>query len=356
MNPEQNPQGQEQIKQEQTVETPKGPETVEDLKSQVDTQKQQLQEELQDIITRSKEWSAKQQRSEVDPATVADVQTELSKLDQEAQTTVTDADAQLDKLTTDSTAPDQEGTSEKDIRERAKISFINQKVQEMIAKHPDASQESIDATRKQFEKIVNIDVSGLDSGINRLYAEEYEKNAAHWTNEKTRMQQELQSANDPETRHSIEASIAEAERDIQYFNSAAAERRAMIDGSTDGKATDTSATTIPTMEQGKSYVGAKKNPDGSIDMKRALEVNDNVAERAGEEIKFESGQIVSLKRPESDVLEAGWKITEIQDADYGKYITASSPDGKTEVSMPASELSKYNQATAEQPATTTSFG
>lgn len=52
------------------VEAPKEPETAEDLKSQVDAQKQQLRKELEDIIKRSQEFSAKQQGSEVDPTLV----------------------------------------------------------------------------------------------------------------------------------------------------------------------------------------------------------------------------------------------------------------------------------------------
>lgn len=114
MNPEQNLQSQEQINQEQTVEAPKGPETVEELRSRVDAQKQQLQKELEDIIKRSQEFSAKQQGSEIDPALVAGAQTELDKLDKEAQITVEEANVQLDKITTsqENEMTEQQGTTE----------------------------------------------------------------------------------------------------------------------------------------------------------------------------------------------------------------------------------------------------
>jgi len=339
----------EQMGQERAEQTPKVPETAEELRAQVEAQKKQNQQEFRDILKRAQDWSAQQKGPEVNPV---GTQVELDTLGQEAQTTVQEADTQLDQLTaegqdTAQISPDQKGISEQDVREKAKQEIVEQKVQEMLAKHPDSTQESIDATRRQFEKIFNIKID--DNDIHRRYIEEHQKFASQRRDEKSKLQQQLEATEDPEKRKDLEGTIAKKDEDIKYLDSVVVERQRMIDGSLDGKTTDRPVSTAPTMEQGKSYVGTKKNPDGSVDMTRALESKDNVAEKSGEEIKFESGQVVSLKRPESDVLESGWTITEIQDADYGKYVTATSPDGKTDVSMPASELSKFNQITPEQP-------
>ncbi len=99
MNPEQAPQNQEQVQSEQTEQVPKGPESPEELKGHIDAQKQQLHGELQQISETAKKWSAEPKDPEIDPAITANTQNELNALDQEAQSAVMEADAQLDQLT-----------------------------------------------------------------------------------------------------------------------------------------------------------------------------------------------------------------------------------------------------------------
>jgi len=98
MNPEQYSQQPEQIQNETVDQEPKPPETPEELGVQVDSQKQQLQNDLGHILAKNQRWCDEQGDQETDSALTANTRAELDKLDQEAQAIVNQTVSQLDQI------------------------------------------------------------------------------------------------------------------------------------------------------------------------------------------------------------------------------------------------------------------
>lgn len=98
MNSDKQPNDMERVQGEQAKESSKGPETQEELRGQIGAQILALQKDLGQVQKRGGEWMSREGTSVTDSALVEETKSELISLNQEAESAVAEADAQLQAL------------------------------------------------------------------------------------------------------------------------------------------------------------------------------------------------------------------------------------------------------------------
>ena len=340
MNPEQDKQGVEVIKKETAETAPKPVETSRELFDRAIAIRDEAARNYDASVGRNRQQVEKIAADPDTPAGAAQAATaEIDNLDQQAKGVIAETGNQITQIAQlESTAtklPTQEvrttPMSPKEAKQQAQLEYIEQQTQEYQAAHPEFTQQQIDAYRNQLSRIVNFKID--PSGVDKLYLAEFRQNVGKYEEKLGGLQRTLAMETDPEKRKGLEREITETQGIIDYQKSMVEDRSRIISNN-ERAATE------------GSYPSAEKKPESPAQPAETVPDNLNQAAEQGkvqEATKFQVGQVVSLKAPGTETVEPGWTITEINDADYGQYVTASSPDGKFKAMMPGSELAKYNR-------------
>jgi len=340
MNPEQNKQGAEVIKKETAEAAPKPVETSRELFDRAIAIRDEAVRNYDASVGRNRQQVEKIATDPDTPAGAAQTATaEIDNLDQQAKGVIAETGNQITQIAQlESTAtkpPTQEvrstPLSPKEAKQQAQLEYIEQQTQEYQTTHPEFTPQQIDAYRDRLSRIVNFKID--PSGVDKLYLAEFRQNVGKYEEKLGGLQRTLAMETDPEKRKGLEREITETQGIIDYQKSMVEDRSRIISNN-ERAATE------------GSYPSAEQKPESPAQPVETVPDNLKQAVEQGKvqvATKFQVGQVVSLKAPGMETVEPGWTITEINDADYGQYVVASSPDGKFKAMMPGSELAKYNQ-------------